>query len=417
MTISAKDILAAAEKVTKPWTRQRLAEEKGTRSRSSREYVYSDRVDFTEVAHDILPGAYLHATGGGAYTVSKRNFYYACREKFRELTGRCITYSYFADTLLVQYMNTHPVETASWKVTADPRGTLTIPNVGYEKTVPVGTIQVDNHLQQVSRTLDLFDIDATVPIEWPSLAEGQRYQGVLYIEKEGFDPMFREAQIAERFDLAIISCKGQSVVAARKFVDHVCAMGKGVTLFTLHDFDKYGFEIAQRLTTVSRRAEEQNRVKYRFKNKIKPIDLGLRLVDVQKYKLTGEPYPFKGSFEHDSITTPEERQYLRSGRRVELNELTAPQLIELVVNKLTQHLPRRFVPAETVLADAYRRALAVARINQAVEEVADTAIEEAAEAEMPGDLKQRLEEVLDSEPGKAWDRALYDLVAKEITSD
>ncbi len=82
-----------------------------------------------------------------------------------------------------------------------------------------------------------------VRVEWPSLAEGQRYQGVLYIEKEGFDPQLREADIANRFDLAIISCKGQSVTAARMYVDQACRMGGGVPLFTAHDMDKAGFEM------------------------------------------------------------------------------------------------------------------------------------------------------------------------------
>ena len=126
-TIKSDDILSVTKSVTKEWTKQRKAEERGRRSRHSREYIYSDRVNFTDVAHDILPGAYAHASGNGRYTVAKRQLYYASREEFREQTGRDMEYGYFAGTLLVQYMNRHP-ETESWKVTADPRGTLTIPN-------------------------------------------------------------------------------------------------------------------------------------------------------------------------------------------------------------------------------------------------------------------------------------------------
>jgi hypothetical protein len=33
----------------------------------------------------------------------------------------------------------------------------------------------------------------------------------------------------------IMSCKGQSVVAARRFVDEVCALGRGVPLLTAHE--------------------------------------------------------------------------------------------------------------------------------------------------------------------------------------
>ena len=69
----------------------------------------------------------------------------------------------------------------------------------------------------------------------------ERYQAVLYIEKEGFGPILESAQIAERFNIAIASCKGQSVVAMRKFVDMVCAVGDGLPLLIAHDFDKAGF--------------------------------------------------------------------------------------------------------------------------------------------------------------------------------
>src|SRR4051812_13971496 len=122
MTISAFDILTAAKCVTKTWTRQRRAEERGQRSRESRG-LHAGRVTFTDVADEILPAAYAHASGNGMYTVAKRQLYYACREKFKELTGRELTAGYFSNTLLVQYLNCHSEVTALWKITADPRGT------------------------------------------------------------------------------------------------------------------------------------------------------------------------------------------------------------------------------------------------------------------------------------------------------
>jgi hypothetical protein len=412
MTFSAEDILGVTKSVTKEWTKQRKAEERGRRSRSSRQYVYSDRVNFTEVAEDILPGAYDHASGGGRYTVSKRQLYYACREQFRERTDRELEYSYFANTLLVQYMNRHP-DTESWKVTADPRGTLSIPNVGHEERIPCGTIQIDNHLRKGDRAVDPLDIDVDVRIEWPSLAAGKRYQGVMYIEKEGFDPIIEEAQIAERYDLAILSCKGQSVVAARRFVDHVCRVNGGVPLFVVHDFDKAGFEISQRLTTVSEWAETSDRVTYRFQNEINVTDLGLRLDDVEKYQLSHEQCEFKGYFASDSICTEAEKEFLLSGRRVELNAFTSPQFVEWLETKLTEHLGERLIPDDDVLEDAYRRALAVAEINTAIEESHESAIENAEAAEVPKALRRMLRKAMKDSPN-AWDKALYDIAKSKL---
>jgi hypothetical protein len=174
--------------------------------------------------------------------------------------------------------------------------------------------------------------------------------------------------------------------------------------------DKSGFEIAQRLTTVSDHARDNDLVKYEFQNEINVTDLGLRLLDVQQYSLKSESCRFKGHFPWDTIATPEERAFLRSHRRVELNAFTAPQFVEWLTGKLTEHLGRtRFIPGDDVLADAYRRALAAAGINRAIEAARDEAIEEAKAAEIPGALRRQLAERLKDTPG-AWDRALYDLV-------
>jgi hypothetical protein len=415
MSITADDILGLTKSVTKERTKQRIAEERHRRSRMSREYVYSDRVYFTDVAKKILPPAYQHASGNGQYSVSKRQFFYACREAFKNQTGRELEFNYFAGTLLVQFINRNPEETAAWKVTADPRGTLTIPNANHEVHIPCGTLQIEEHLRcEAGSSPDPYEIDAVLDIEWPSLKAGERYQAVMYLEKEGFEPLLKEAKIAQRFDLAILSCKGMSVVAGRKFVDEVCRVDGGVPLFVVHDFDKSGFEIAQRLTSVSDWALENDRVAYEFQNEINFTDLGLRLSDINAYGLVGERCKFSGHFASDSICTEPEKEFLRSGKRVELNELTSPQFIEWLENKLRRHLPKRLIPKDAVLTDAYRRAYVVARINKIIEEEMDDIVEEAKEAKVAKSLRKQLRAKLNDESG-AWDRVLYELVKRGVT--
>ena len=416
MMIDAKDILEVTKSVTKKWEKQRKAEERGWRSVSSREYIYSDRVNFTDVAHRILPDAYEHASGNRRYTVSKRQMYYASREHFFRETGRRITAAYFSSTILVQYMNRHLSETASWKITADPRGKLTIANTAHNVSIPCGTIAIDKHLIDAARPIDPLEEPPTVPIEWPSLAGGKRYQAVLYIEKEGFEPVLNEAKIAERFDLAILSCKGQSVVAARKFADHVCRCAGGVPLLIVHDFDKSGFEIGKCLTEVSEWAEERDRVVYRFKNQVNSIDLGLRLSDAEKYNLGSEDHEFNGKPDwnlNHKFCTDDEEAFLRSDRRVELNAFTSPQLIEWLESKLTEHLPKRLVPDDNTLEDAYRRAMVVAKINAAIEEATETSQELASEATVPKTLRRMLMKKMKDSPF-SWDRALYSIVKSKL---
>ena len=280
----------------------------------------------------------------------------------------------FSQKVLVQYMTRHPKTTANWKITANPRGAFVVPNAGHEVHVPCGTIQIEKHMRKAMRACDPFDIDAELDVVWPSLAPGQRYAAVLYIEKEGFHPMMHEVRIGERFDVALLSCKGQSVVAARMLVDEFCHDMGGVPLLVVHDFDKSGFEISQRLTTVSERDVANDTVKYHFQNDIDVTDLGLRLTDVQAYGLADEDCSFNldKDFPSDSICTEEEKEYLRAGRRVELNAFTAPQFIEWIETKLAERGLGGLIPDDEVLEDAYRRALAIAEINAGMEKARES---------------------------------------------
>src|SRR5262249_11291739 len=185
-------------------------------------------------------------------------------------------------------------------------------------------------------------------------------------------------------------------------------------LFILHDMDKSGFEISQRLTTISEHAIANDLVKYRFQNKINVTDLGLRLTDVQKYDLGSERVTFKGRFPRDTITTPEEREFLRSNRRVELNAFTAPQFIEYVESSLRKYLKERLIPEDAVLADAYRRALVLARINRAIRETRDEAIKGAREAKIPKTLRNQIREAM-KEDDRPWDQVLYDLAESMLS--
>lgn len=389
-------IIGAVKSVTKGWAKQRKAEERG--SRRPREYYVSDRVNFTDIADKVLPDGYQHASGGGKLTVSKRQFHYACRDKFLELTGRNIDYSYFAQTLLVQYLNR---KKPSWKITADPRGTLTIPNSDHEIRIPIGTIQIDNHLQE--RNKQNLSI-GRLPTRYPSIRENERYAGVLYIEKEGFEPLIQEAGIAEKYDLAIMSCKGQSVVAARKFVDHVCHQS-GVPLFIVHDFDKAGFEIAECLTGVSDAAYDADRVSYYFQNEINFVDFGLRLEDVEKYDLPSERCKYQGL---PKSCTKEEGEFLRKGKRVELNAFTAPQFVEWLESKLDEHLPKKLIPTDDILKAAYQRAFMVAKINEMIAEMIAEMTSEDVEIEIPDNLRELVESGL--ETATCWDDAIYQMV-------
>src|SRR5262249_8462424 len=152
------------------------------------------------------------------------------------------------------------------------------------------------------------------------------------------------------------------------------------------------------LTTVSDWAMLNDRVTYEFRNQINVTDLGLRLTDVEEYGLQGESCDFSGHFADDSICTETEKEFLLSGRRVELNEFTSPQFIEWLEAKLTQHLGKRLIPKDEILADAYRRALVIAQVNNAIEEALNTAIDDAEERTIPKSLRRQLQAAMKDSP-------------------
>ena len=250
--------------------------------------------------------------------------------------------------------------------------------------------------------------------KYPTCGPKNRFSAVLFIEKEGFNPLFKEVKLAERYDLAIMSCKGQSVVAARRLVDELCGIDSGVPLLVLHDLDKEGFLISQTLTSVSLAAEEADRVRYQFENEINVIDLGLRLNDVKKWKLESESVRFKGGFDLDSIATPDEQAFLRSNRRVELNAFASADFIVWIEAKLKQHGITKLIPDAETLEDAYRRAYQIAELNRQIELLTEDADEKAKLAGIPKTLAKLVRAALKANPAKPWDQAVADIANGQI---
>jgi biotin carboxylase len=73
------------------------------------------------------------------------------------------------------------------------------------------------------------------------------------------------------------------------------------------------------------------------------------------------------------------------------------------------------MPSDAVLADAYRRALAIAEINKAIQETRDEAIEHTKAAKIPKFLRRQLQKALKDSPD-AWDKVLYGMVEESLLS-
>src|SRR5580700_2114270 len=152
-----------------------------------------------DAAFQVMEEAYDKASAGGTLPVNPRQIYYAARRSILEATGNdALESGYFLQTLLTQYMDEY--DCSDWDLIWDARGHFTEPHT--RDVISVGTLQVRQYVGDRPVLGDAVEInsEALNPTKGPE----HRYRKVLFIEKEGFDPILAASRIAERFDIAIM---------------------------------------------------------------------------------------------------------------------------------------------------------------------------------------------------------------------
>jgi hypothetical protein len=410
--VDSEKIIAAVEGVTGKWAKQRRAEERRASAAGRRHHalVRSTRVTIKEVAYEVMPAAYMKASNNNKYPAHARQVMYAARGPIQEETGEQLDDQYFTQTLLPNYLLEHPTTTGEWDVVFDARGNFQEPHTGV--TVPLGTLDVRSYLQGLVKKRGRRRRRGLFPTHGPT----NRFSAVLFVEKEGFLPLFRQALLAQRFDVAIMSTKGVSVVAARALVDDLS--GRGVRCLVLRDFDKAGFTIVKSLKASGRR--------YTFRHRPLVVDLGLRLADVQENGLEAEDVFYgrsdpAGNLE-DNGATPEEVEFLcpdgqegnYTGSRVELNAFTSEDLLRWAEGKLKSAGVKKIVPGEGVLAEAYRLAYRDRLMRRGMLRLRAEAEEAARAVPLPTDLAESIGSRLKQAPQMPWDEALARRAARDI---
>jgi hypothetical protein len=406
--MKAAAIINAVEGVTAKWAKQRKREEREASAVQNRRRVFMRHraVSIKEAAWQVMEKAYLKASAGGRLPANARQIMYAARPDIQRLATRELGKDfdkYFTQTLLPDYMEAAGV---AWNVVFDARGHFTEPHT--EEEVPLGTLQVRDYLGRI-RNHNVGDLDFEIwEARYPTLGPKHRFGAILYIEKEGFAPLFQDARLAESYDLAIMSAKGMSVTASRELVQALC-VEHDVPLYVLHDFDIAGFTIFGTLRSSTRR--------FRYTNRFQVVDLGLRLADIDGLD---EESVYVSSRERSGATlrkhgaTEEEVEFLLHSR-VELNAFASDQLIALIEQKLQEHGVTKIVPDDDTLADAYRRmrreALIQDRVNCAIDEMDEVAVS------LPAGLRARVEQELKATPNRSWDSALREIAEHDHAAE
>lgn len=396
-------IIAGLEAVTGRWCKQRKAEERHASARENRYDRMTRRYAMTikEAAEEVMVAAYNKASANGTLPAHARQVMYAARGRILEITGReSLSDAYFTQKLLPEYIAEHQ-EAKGWDIVYDARGHFTEPHQHVKQDVPLGTLAVRDYLNEVRHHRVVAEPEAVIAggNRYPTCGPKDRCSAVLFIEKEGFLPLFEEVKIAERFDLAIMSTKGMSNIASRQLVDTICS--SECPLLVVHDFDVAGFTILASLKNSSER--------YRFGSSIKVIDLGLRLEDVEAYGLESESVYHGREFSTLNMSQAE-AQFLQD-ERVELNAFASDDLIEWLEGKLTKHGVCKVIPKLPTLKDAYRRAVKVHQLNRVIEKSVEDFQNERIS--IPNDLKRYVERRLGEEPSLPWDHAVAEYVENQ----
>jgi hypothetical protein len=290
-------------------------------------------------------------------------------------------------------------------VVYDDRGHFAEPHI--KRVIGLGTLNVRGYLSRV-RLLELKKADfdaASVSTYGP---DGS-YGAILFCEKEGFLPLFERVNLAKRYDIAIMSSKGVSTTAARQLVDRICGGARSVPLLVLHDFDAAGVIIRDTLQSDTRR--------YSFRTAPQFIDLGLDYGDIaglpseQTYSNIGDERLAQAGLDQAAI------DFLR-GQRVELNAMTARQLVDFVEAKLNQHGIRKVVPDRDTMAKTYQMFTASDRLAESFDEVKERLEAETEEPiEVPDDLEAKVKAKLEEKPEITWHRAVRLLVDPDAPED
>jgi hypothetical protein len=355
-----------------------------------RDTANARNLPLAEFMDKVMPAALAHATGG-KYRVSAHFLFYSARPEFQKHTDRILQSQYFEHDLLPKYLREHP-EYAKW-LYREPRGVLYEPHTSVE--LPLGTREVEAY-------------------KFP----GWRYDKILFIEKAGLWPIFKEAKIGERYDMAIVAGEGVACEACRDLFRN--AEKGDFQLFCLHDADPWGYNIARTL-----REETARMPGY----KVNVCDLGLKLQDALDLGLAPEEGTRKKAYPQGLELTALEREYFDGEevrknswryKRVELNAFTAPALIEYTENQLRangvrgkvipadEHLPQLAEPLVHKLVEKHVEGLILHLVS--ADEIARKIAEGILETHSLDEVRQWIEEGFAANLESAWDGVLVNRI-------
>lgn len=411
MTI-ADDLKKSIKKVTKDFTTEKRKVKRERRLNEggySRASSYHHRETFVkEATFDSMKEAYMKASANNTLPAKLRQVMYALRPLVQEKTSR----TFQNNTLLnyiVEYLQEYPSATEDWDIVFDARGTVIEPHTGIR--VPLGTLETRGYINEWTGK-DLSQEDYNLPHEEDTKGPINRYQYILFIEKEGFNELWQAVNLSERYDLAIMSTKGMSTTASRMLIEKLSE--EGATIFVMHDFDKSGFSILNTLRS------DTDRWQYRIRPNV--IDFGFRLEDIdglqrEEVFYNTRKHP-KWNLKQSGATEEEIKILVQhdygyrsgySGERVELNAMMSDELVNWLEAKLKKHGVKKYIPDNEILEQAYKKMHRTAFLQKSLDEAAKSYKKDGLK--IPDNFDEQVKEALRGEEGrlKRWEEAIWEM--------
>lgn len=287
-------------------------------------------LDTRTLMRNHLDEAFEMASTNGKYAITARQIWYKIRE-LSGITETPSTYSDFTQNILTTWLNDHPEYES--KVNFSDRGNF---YVG-EMQRGLGTANVRTFIDGLNCKNNTFQcyggINSDVYVKEEFNIEYQ-YDKVLYIEKTGFDAIFKAEKIGEKYNMVIVSGQGFSTRAAKTLL--YALQQKGMRLFCVHDLDISGVHICETLKTPNDK----------FQHPIKIEDLGITIDDVNYYDIKPEEVEKTKDNRNKLISLSSVyKNFFDGGRyykRVELNAFSTEQILEILERKLSEinNLPK-----------------------------------------------------------------------------
>lgn len=282
----------------------------------------------TELLRPYMDEAFALASTNGKYAITARQMWY----KIREISGAPDeAYTAFTQTVLTEWINNHPEYED--KINFANRGVFYIG----DKQDGLGTANVRNFINNIGRASNTFNcyggVSDNVYIEDNFNVE-YKYDKVLYIEKTGFDDIFKAEKVGEKYHMIIVSGQGFATRAAKTIL--YALQNKGLKLYCMHDLDISGVNIFKSFQTINDK----------FEHPIDIEDLGITIEDVYRYNIQPEQVE-KGKTDRDKLfsMSDEYKSFFDGGtyyNRVELNAFSTQQILEIMDRKLAavNNLPK-----------------------------------------------------------------------------